>query len=128
MLVTGGCSGAEEEGGFPPVPAGLRDSAEIPLGDAANARMTRAAAMVRDRIEPAWGRLASRLYLLPTDRCQGFVEELRGSIPGGWQNYPLDQKPTDAKLVGFNKGKRIVIYLWLTGVSRDGCALSILHN
>ena len=97
-------------------------------GDAANARMTRAATMVRDRIEPAWGRLDNRLYLLPTDRCQGFVEELRGIIPVGWQNYPLDQKPTDAKLVGFNKGKRIVIYLWLTGVSRDGCALNILHN
>lgn len=124
MLLTGGCSKEEGEGALPPVPAGLRDDAEIPLGDAANTRMTRAVNALRDRVEPQWGRLSSRLYLLPADRCQGFAAELRAAMPPGWQEQPLGQAPG----VAFVRGKRIVAYLWLAGVSRDGCALSILHN
>lgn len=128
MLLTGACGKAVGQGDLPPLPAGLVDSAENPLGDVANARMTHAGNALRDRIEPQWGHLDSRLYRLPIERCRGFAATVRQGIPAGWQEQALGAAARGMASVAFTRGGRIIIYLWSTGVRRDGCALAILHN
>ncbi len=128
VTMTAGCGDAREES-LPPVPPVLIYRDELPFGDAVSARLTRASNAVRDILEPHWGRLEGRIYLLPADARDGFVRQISAHPPAGWTLDPeTPPLPADATLMSYRKKDRIFAFLLVSGVPGEYLPVEILHN
>lgn len=127
MAMTGGCSATPEEP-LPPVLTSLVQREEIPFGDAISARMTRAARDVRDQLEPRWGPLEGRIYLLPADRRADFTGQMRAPLPSGWHKQPMGDDPKGVETWVSAKGNRVVAYLLFDQPAGAFYPVQILHN
>jgi hypothetical protein len=115
-----GCDTPPGKDAAPPVPAALVYKDENPLGDAANADMTRAGNAARDQLEPRWGPLKSRLYLLPATGRDGFAAQVEQGLPSGWT--AVGATPVGARgatLLTYAKGDRMLAYLLLDRPAGD---------
>jgi hypothetical protein len=128
LLTAGGCDDAAKDA-LPPVPATLVYREELPLGDALGARMTRASNRLRDRLEPRWGPLAGKIYLLPADQRASFERRVREGLPVGWlpQDQTAGQDGGEVLLVFAGK-RRLVAYLLLDRAVDGFYPVEILHN
>lgn len=125
--MTGGC-GAPPDDALPPVPASLVGHEEIPLGDGISSRMTRAANGRRDQLEPRWGPLQGRIYLLPADRRDDFARQIQTALSSDWRKQSIDDDPEGIETMAFAKGNRLVVYLLLDHRAGAFYPVQILHN
>ena len=125
--MTGGCGAAPDEA-LPPVPADLVQRDEIPVGDTISRRMTRSANGLRDRLEPRWGPLTGRIYLLPADRRGDFARQVQADLPAGWLKQDMGADPDGTEWLVFVKGDRLLAYLLLDQRAGAFHPVQLLHN
>lgn len=126
-MMIGGCSDASEEA-LPPVPSALVASDEMPFGDAISARMTRAANLVRDTLEPQWGKLEGSFYLLPADQRDALERQIQTGLAGGWKREETHIRLDKAELRVFAGRKKLVAYLLLDAKAGAFYPVQVLHN
>lgn len=133
LLMAGGCDGADS-GPAPPVPPHFMVHDELPFGDRALHRVTRAILRASDLLEPDWGRLDSQIYTIATTDRAAVVARLPSLMPPGWKPLsmpPLERLPgeKDATLHAFTKGRRLYAVLLVeTPEAGNSMAAIILRN
>jgi hypothetical protein len=128
LLTAGGCDDAAKDA-LPPVPASLVYREELPLGDVASARMTRAANRLRDRLEPRWGPLTSKIYLLPVDQREAFSRQVREGLPPGWRSQDEEDGPYGSEeMLVFAGKQRLVAYVLINLQMGGAYPVQRLHN
>lgn len=125
--LVGGCDASPDET-LPPVPVLFAQPTEIPFGDAVGRAMTGAANGLRDRLEPRWGPLTSRIYLLPADRRGDFARLVQAAMPAGWRRQDMDIDPAGTERLVFAKGNRLVAYMLLDRRAGASYPVLLLHN
>lgn len=87
-LILAGCKD-ESAVAAPPVPAILQQPAELPFGDRQLAEITRSTAAALDLLEPRFGKVGTRSYVVDAGAVAQLREELRGGLPQGWEKLDM---------------------------------------
>ncbi|MCI4592637.1 hypothetical protein MOK15_21505 [Sphingobium sp. BYY-5] len=127
-MMIGGCGDrvGQDQGSLPVSPQ-LVYREELPVGDAVNARLTRATNAVRDQLEPQWGRLDGRVYLLPRSAAADF---LRQTPPTGWTVVAAPHRLASGAgwLISYARGRQFMAYLLLDGTEGEYLPVQLLHS
>ncbi|WP_336970688.1 hypothetical protein [Sphingobium aromaticiconvertens] len=120
MAFLSACSGAPAVID-PPLPPQLVSHDELPFGDAVAGQVTRASNAARDRLEPQWGRLQSRVYTLAPADAATMQSAFAQTIPAGWENVPQPDFPAQwGEIRSYRAGKRFFALMLVRVRSGDG--------
>lgn len=94
-----------------PIPKLLQQPAELPFGDRQLAEITRGTTAALDLLEPRWGKLGARPYVVDAQATGALREQMRSGMPEGWQPIEVALPPERGELIAYSSGKAVFAVL-----------------
>lgn len=90
-----------------PVPAILQQPAELPYGDRQLVEITRSTTAALDLLEPRFGKLGTRPYVVDAKATGTLRQQLAQGLPEGWRKLDLALPPERGELIVYASGKEV---------------------
>lgn len=90
-----------------PIPAVLQQPAELPFGDRQFAEITRSTTAALDLLEPRFGKIGTRPYVVDANATATLRQQLVQGLPKGWQKLDMALPPERGELIVYSSGKEV---------------------
>lgn len=101
-----GCK-AEADADDVPLPAVLQQPAELPFGDRQLAEITRSTTTALDMLEPRWGELGTRPYVVESGATALLRRQVQSNMPAGWRRVDVALPPERGELIAYASGREV---------------------
>lgn len=120
------CKGAAEA--MPPVPAVLQQPNELPFGDRQLAQVTRGTRAALDLLEPRWGRVTTKPYVVAPDAVAQLRQQLQDGLPEGWEKLDDALPPERGELIVYASGQTLFGVLLVPVEDSPVMSATVLSN
>lgn len=90
-----------------PLPALLQQPAELPFGDSQMVEITYSTTAALDALEPRWGELGTRPFVVDARATGALRAQVRRSMPEGWRPVAVALPPGRGELIAYSSGKEV---------------------